>query len=98
MAELEKDVSGLDAVFGEGGVSLVELDELHAEAAALAVVAGHDQEDAVGELHLGARGHEGGRVAGHGSPRFRRRRQTWDGVEELMDFGFGEDVHEWGVV
>jgi hypothetical protein len=89
---VNKDVGGLEAVVGHAGM-LVELNEFHAEAAADAIVAGHDEEDAVGKLHLRTRRHEGGRVAG--AECFFDRGNERARVEEAMNFHFGQDVHGW---
>ena len=56
--DVEQDVGGLDTVFGEARI-FIELDQLHAQTAAGAVVTRHDEEDAIGKLHLGAHRHNG---------------------------------------
>jgi hypothetical protein len=87
---IEQDVGGLDTVVGQAG-ALVELDELHAEAAADAVVTGHDEENAVGELHLGAGGHDGGGIAG--AEGFLDRRNECARIEQAVNLNFGQNVH-----
>jgi hypothetical protein len=88
--DFKKDIGGLDAIFGEAR-ALVELDEFHTETTARAIVTGHDEENAVLELHLSARRHDRGEITGaegildRGDERAR--------IEQAMDVGFGQDVH-----
>ena len=88
--DVEKDIGGLDAVFSQAR-ALVEFDQLHPEAPAGAIVTGHDQKNAAFEFHLGARRHDSARITGAETV-FDRGYES-AGIEQTMDFSFGQDVH-----
>src|SRR5690242_20060423 len=84
---IKNEVGGVKLLVRIGG-SIDDHNELHPQAMAFAVVAGHDQEDALCELHLRAHGHEGGGIAIAESVFDRGNHSCW--VECGFDVVLGE--------
>ena len=84
---IEQEVGGVDFLLGGGS----DHDEFYAEGRALAVVAGHDEEGAVVQIHLSAERHEGGGIAVVEG--FFDGGDDAGGIEVAADVAFGDGGH-----
>src|SRR5438128_5095032 len=88
---VEKKIGGVKFLVGIGRI-VGNRYELHAQSAALAVVTGHDEKDAIRQVHLGADGHQRGRITA--AEGILEGDDEALGVEETSNIVFGECAHQ----